>query len=375
MNNEQQNPETATPSVPIFYFGEGEKWKEISFDLLCQSKAYLKSNRKPPESRPVEAYELIEDVNGILAKYNIAYFMQPILVQANGSENVMTRREREEIPLDKTPIDTWIFNKILIQWIFAFEGSRDLKPGISCAFHEKGIDFAFGIYNRVCTNHCIFGDSWFTTYNTKRSQRKSYEDLLNALRVWLDDFENNVSIDIAMAQMMMDRLFYEQDSEDIIDTVLGALLRLAVRQNMPGTFTDAPFNITSVVKLTRGFETESIERDGIGGEKHDISLWEIYNAGTRLLKPSDTDIADIHMNNKEWGTFLLDRFIPDHKAQLPNIVEFVRKGIKGELPEPEDYENDPVLLADAMLEEEEQEDNVTERPRRRGRPPKHDKGD
>jgi hypothetical protein len=318
MNNDVETTDQVQNPSPIFFFAEGEKYKEISFDLLCQSKAYLNSNRKPPESRPVEAYELIEEVNAILDKYGIIYYMQPILVQANGSENVMTRKERAEIPANETPIDTWVFNKILIQWIFAFEG--DLKPGISCAFHDKGIDFAFGLYNRVCTNHCIFGDKWFTTYTAKRSQKKSYSDLMNALRVWLDDYEANISIDLAMARMMMDKLFIDQDSDDIIDSVMGALLRLAVRQNMPGVVCDAPFNITSVCKITRGFEGMILERHGIGGEFHEISLWEIYNAGTALLKPSDTDISDIHFSNKEWGTFLINRYLPNSEQELSNLT-------------------------------------------------------
>lgn len=338
MENEKQNPEKTSAGTPIFFFEEGEKWKEISFELLCQSKAYLNANRRPPDSRPVEAYELIEEVNAILDKYGIVYYIQPILVQANGSENVMTRKERAEIPANETPIDTWVFNKILIQWIFAFEG--ELKPGISCAFHDKGIDLAFGIYNRVCTNHCIFGDKWFTTYSTRRSQKKSYDDLMNALRVWLDDYHANISLDIAAARMMMQMVFTGKSTEDVLDTVIGALLRLAVRQNMPGNPLTAPFNITNVIKIARGFEGKRINRTGIDGAEQDITLWEIYNAGTALLKPSDTDISDIHASNKEWGTFLLERYFGDFYSDWLDIMANhvlleIKNGTYGQDPDPE----------------------------------------
>lgn len=283
----------------VFFFTDEEKHKTISPELLPLSVNLLNPDRTPPATRPVESFELMDQINQILQNENIIYDLRPVIVQRNGSDLLLNRQQRAEIPMDQTPVSAWQFKKILMQWVFANE--ENLKPGITVAFHERGIDMAFGLFNSFCYNHSIFGDHWYTTYNTKSSVKRLYEDMINGLIAWLHNFEQNLSIDREIVQRMMDTKFESKNKESLITYIIGALYRKAHNQAY-GNKEAAPFTINNLSQFVSDLQVHSFSTQGI--PSNTISLWDIYNIGTNLAKPEHMSIDAINQNNVLWGHFV-----------------------------------------------------------------------
>jgi len=297
--------------TPVFYFDEKETFRTIDLDLLEKSKYLLNPDRTPPPTRPVESFELIRNVNDILDSNNVVYSLQPIIVQRKGSELLLDKNQRATIPITEIPIDAWRFERILMQWVFPHESN--LKPGITVAFHERGIDMAFGLFNSFCMNHCVFGDQWYTTYNTKLAQKRMYQDMVNGLVAWLHNFDQVLSLDRARVQLMLDTTFGQSMIEDTMDMIAGKLYRKARAQAKGKGI--APLDISEV-----GLFVDNMMPILENINSKNLSLWDIYNVGTALMKAERMPIDSLNMNNVLWGEFVMDTFIPDHQEKALQIV-------------------------------------------------------
>ena len=271
-------------------FEKDENVKIITLSQLKQTCSLTDSGAKLPASRPLEHFQLIETVCERLDKANIKYEMDPIWV-AKGDSN--------RVPIldpDKTgAIKSWIFSRLVTRLQMIFGDNEKYNPAIAIGYNVKGLTLGMGINTRICSNQSIFGNNLTQTWG---KQSVDFQKVFNVLGDWLskydETFANNVKLLDAMEEI---QLIPQQVNE-----VLGQLQMEAVKNAYITPGLDAPFNIGQMSTFSKNLYNKHISKQDI------VSLSDIYNVGTDLLKPKTTDIVDIWANNNVFSNFIVNKF-------------------------------------------------------------------
>jgi hypothetical protein len=142
---------------------------------------------------------------------------------------------------------------------------------------------------------------------------------------------------------MKDHIIDESSVEHFLDAMIGRMYRNAVKCTYLGSGRSV-FNITQCSSFVQEMEhklTEYRERlveydDAVEGIKEEgselltpesltkpvLTLWEIYNWGTEILKPENTDVANVYQVAVDWGKFLMDyaNFDPAKAAEEVELL-------------------------------------------------------
>ena len=281
---------------PIFSFGENSV-AEVPYEMLQQSKMILNPKGEPVKSRPVQSWELITDVVERFRKIGIKHEISPIYVQRAGSHQVLTREERAMYNETNTPIDKWLFDKLITEIKLIDYSNQDGTSTIAISFNDRGIHIAWGFNVRTCSNLSIFGsDDSIKTYG---DDKRNYQDMI----LNLDNYLLKADEKSKFNMQIMDRMKEMKISgRKALNECVGGLYRSAVRQAYIDSKTEAPFNITTMSKFTQSLENNYQKL------KDDSSVWNLYNFGTDIIKPANVDITRILEDNKNWGAYIMNHF-------------------------------------------------------------------
>lgn len=166
------------------------------------------------------------------------------------------------------------------------DGETDeLTTNIAIAYHQEGLQVAFGTTVKICRNLCILGvEKMVANFgNGKISNDKIFESVDN----WLQNFGNYQERDIRIIQRMKEIECTKADVLRLIGTLTA--IRVAydngigeVRQRL----NNYPLNQAQISIFTESylrFEEENPR----------VNLWDVYNLGTHIYKPHSTEIPNI----------------------------------------------------------------------------------
>lgn len=287
---------------PVFVFPEDCKTAAITLEALHMSKMILGKGDRPERNRPVQSWELIDQVVALCTKHNMDFTLDPIYVQKNASWRAVTKEERAQFDENNTPVSKWVFDKCITRVHLNHAEDNETNVAIVISFHDKGITLAWGLNVRYCSNFNIYGGDCLYTFGTD-NQKESYESVIIRLENWIQNFEENRKREMAIRQMFIDCPI---SHEDQVDAIIGALYRAAVKQAY-GKGERAPFTINGMSTFVQAIMEEEIKEDG---EKLE-TLDDLYNFGTKVMKPGVVDIADISENSKLFAQFLMKRFLDE----------------------------------------------------------------
>jgi hypothetical protein len=281
----------------IFAFPEMQSVAELPYEMLKQSKMILNPKGEPLKSRPVQSWDLICDVEENIRKSGLKYEMAPIYVQKSGSHQVVTREEKGMFTESNTPIDRWLFDKLITEIKLPDFSNVDGTSTIAISFNDRGIQIAWGFNVRICSNLSIFsGNNSIRTYG---DDKRNYSDVLLNLNNYLSKAEELARMDMRIMDRMKE---IKLSGKKALNEVIGTLYRSAVRQSYVDSKEQAPFNITTMSKLTQNIENNYQKL------REDSSVWNLYNFGTDMIKPANVDITNIVDNNRSWGEFMVNHF-------------------------------------------------------------------
>ena len=279
----------------VIYKLEGEgKASVISLYHLRESQLVRMQNGKQIVTRPVQSWELIEHLQTALTSRNIPFELQPIYVQKSESQQILTSAERGMYNAENTPVSKWLFNQLITKINLNPKPGTDTTTSIALSFNKNGVLTAFGRDVRICQNMCVFGNNLMTTYG---NNKVPFEKMLELINHWLDNLAEKEAFDNRMIEGMK--------SIDISDNrevkrIVGNLYMQSVDQAYGSTI--APFTMTQMSVFVQALNKRLEEDSRLG------SVWDLYNMGTNLYKPTDVDMVNIFHAPKVWYDVLLTEF-------------------------------------------------------------------
>lgn len=287
----------------IFMFSPEESTKDIPLTTLSQSLMIRDAKGQAPKNRPIQSWELIETVEEACQKYGIDAEVKHIYVPKPSSTPVINREEKEIYASGQNiPIEKWLFNRVAFMVQLRHAADARMVTAIVGSFHDKGIQLAWGQHVNICSNMCIFGENSMYTFGDKKMP---YEKMMEVVVKWISEFEVKRNHDLEIIEQMKAYVIAPERIEGLMDALVGRLYRNAVKAAYHKG-EDQVFNISQCSEFVQHFETE-FKKNFDEHDRHiPISLWDLYNYGTAILSPENTDIVGVYSTVTEWGSFLAD---------------------------------------------------------------------
>jgi len=249
------------------------------------------------KTTPVAHYELIEQLMTILTEAGQAPVLDHIYV-SNQAGGTPLRNIEEQYGGVKNILQAWLLRKVTGKIFIPRLDSTDMQVSIAFAYHDKGIDVAFGHDVRDCSNMSIFGSNILHTYG--QNQNVDYQKMLDIIRDWAKDFDAMHERDLAIINKMINTEISKEDAQQF----LGKLLLLANASNLNKPVI-APLNVTQVSEVSRGLIQSDYD---ILETEEPYSLWKFYNDMTYILKADNNDITTLLTDVSEIGNMMVSEF-------------------------------------------------------------------
>lgn len=286
-----------------FTLSKDSKASEISLDLLRESQfIHTPTGNRSHITRPVQSWEMIDEVHGILSERGISHELNQIWVQNSEAQQVITREERERFSVEGTPINRWLFNQLVTKFSVGDALSDEYRSSIAISFNKNGIAVAFGENVHVCQNMSIFGNNLMTTYGASKIP---YDKMIEVVNHWMEKLPKKQQYNHRIINAMKG---IEINDPKMVYEIVGKLYTQSVRQAYGNQ--SSPFTIGQMSSLVRELDRQMQVDSTVG------TLWDVYNMGTNLYKPGEVDLANIYHLSKFWHDFLAEEFLEIKDAVL-----------------------------------------------------------
>lgn len=236
-------------------------------------------------------YELIDNVANILLDNGLKMQIDEIFAAQNKDRNQagVVILPQVEAELGKNAIEAHVLRRVFSNIRITDFDDDEYTTNMAIAFHQNGIQIAFGSMVKICHNQCILGAS--EVLSNYGNNKMSIEDMFNTIKIWAQNIEGKV---------IPERRQYEKMKSQIIPPaqilqMIGELqcIRIAhdtgdLRIRKQG---DYPMNNTQLNKFTEALMIKSVEQNDT------VSLWDIYNAATEMYKADRMEIPNILPQN------------------------------------------------------------------------------
>jgi len=296
---------TVKPTYRVL-FNKKERFEVLTLDELHQVNIPLADIQRS-RTTPVAHYELIEDLMRILTDAGQEPVLDHIYVTNQGGSTPL-RNIEEQYGGIKNILPAWILKKITGKIFIPRLDDPEMKCCVAFAYHDKGIDVAFGHDVRDCSNMCIYGSNILHTWG--KTQNVDYKRMLEIIADWSKNLDKMHERDLAIIKAMMT---IKVTSDEML-RFIGKLLALANASNA-GENVVAPLNVTQVSEMTRGLlNDEGIE---LFDSAEEVSLWRFFNAITFVMKVGSSDVTTLLTDVTEIGNMM----IQEYAIQVPEEVE------------------------------------------------------
>lgn len=166
------------------------------------------------------------------------------------------------------------------------DGETDeLTTNIAIAYHQEGLQVAFGTTVKICRNLCILGaDKIVQNYGRGKI---SNEEIFESVNNWLRNFGNYQERDLRVIEKMKSINCQKSDVMQLIGMLTS--IRVAFDQNIGEVrenLKNYPLNQAQISIFTENYLRFEQENPS-------VSLWDVYNLATHIYKPRTAEIPNI----------------------------------------------------------------------------------
>lgn len=287
-----------TNNLPVRQlFNNKEKVEILNLEELKKTNiAWADLQRS--KTTPVAHYELIQQLMTILTEAGQAPILDHIYV-TNQAGSTPLRNIEEQYGNVKNILQAWLLRKVTGKIFIPRLDTNEMQCSIAFAYHDKGIDVAFGHDVKDCSNMSIFGSNILHTYG--QNQNVDYQKMLDIIKDWAGNLDAMHERDLAIINHMVQVSITKERAQEFLGKL--NLLANAANMNKPVV---APLNVTQVNEVSRGL---------VGNKDFDIlcsedtySLWKFYNDMTEVCKPGNNDITTLLTDVTEIGNMIVKEF-------------------------------------------------------------------
>lgn len=277
-------------------FNNKEKVESLTLEELKMTNVAW-ADMQRSRTTPVAHYELIEKLMNILTEAGQEPILDVIYVTNQGGSTPL-RNIEEQYGNQKNILQAWLLRKVTGKIFVPRLETEDMKISIAFAYHDKGIDVAFGHDVKVCSNMSIFGSHILHTYG--QNQNVDYEKMMDIIKEWAGKLDKMAEEDRIIIRNMMGTSITKERAQEF----LGKLLILANASNMNKPVV-SPLNVTQVSEVSRGLLNSDFD---ILEAPDTYSLWKFYNNMTEVLKAGNSDITTLLTDVTEIGNMMVTEF-------------------------------------------------------------------
>ena len=278
-----------TQSMRTLDFDDKASTIDVSIDTLRRTAGYELATGKMPKSRPVDHHVFMTEVIGMFNTENaIDVSAEPIHISKRHTARVGwdSKKNGEIVPLDKYLVKRAITR---IHSNVKGNASTMLNPSVSICYNELGIEVAFGVNNKVCSNMTIMGSD--KIYKTYGSDKMDFYDMKDRVRRYIDNMGEWYQNDYKT----IEKLSNTEIDEKKINEMIGELLESAVYGM--NNHNDSILNCSQVNNLVR---------QRLKNRLKSHTAWEFVNWGTDFLKAQGNDFVTLNTANNKFNNYVLD---------------------------------------------------------------------
>lgn len=264
---------------------ELDKIQEL--DIQTLQATYKENDVFGNPLRGIYHYQVINNILNICERNGLKYDIQDIFAADNRSKQFpgVSKLPQVAATHGENAPEAHILRRVYTT-IRIHDGETDeLTTNIAVAYHQDGVQVAFGTTVKICRNLCILGaQKMVSNYG---SGKISNDGIFETVENWLRDFGNYQERDIRIIQRMKEIECTKPDVLRLIGTLTA--IRVAydngigeVRQKL----NNYPLNQAQISIFTESYLR--FEQDNSF-----VSLWDVYNLGTHIYKPHTTEIPNI----------------------------------------------------------------------------------
>lgn len=282
-------------------FEEKTNVLEITLDQLRQTSGLSDFDGKMPKTRSVEHFQLIDDLSEILDKNGLVPKVENIFVSKSDSKRIM------KLDPDKQGLlPSWLFQRLVSRINVESLGDDKSHTSIAIAYNTNGMSIAWGQNVRICQNMNIFGDTIMYTYGSGSNKVQEYEKIKQIFNEWCLGAESKRAFDLQIYKKMLEITLNKGND---IRKFIGDMHLDAVKTAYIDPKVNAPLNIGQLSEFSKLYLNDyGTKISEVGPENDFITLHDLYQVGTQILKPNKTDIVTIWDDVRNWGNNLIEKF-------------------------------------------------------------------
>lgn len=249
-------------------------------------------------------FVLLERIQDILTKANLNFEMEPIYATSGGASAFpgVTKLPVLEAQYGEGALQAHLLRRLITAFNIKKGETEDTTQSIAVAYHQQGIQVAFGPNVKICRNQCIYGSkNRFQTYGDGKME---VERLFQIVSDWILNYDEIRARDIAILEGMKTIVLNYNTVCDVIGEL--NLYRVAkdslrirpeyiLQQNQIGDLSVA------YLKYLQGDNKTLDYSKG-------LTLYEFYNMCTAMYRPQFTDLPNIIGRNHLLGDYLIEKF-------------------------------------------------------------------
>ncbi len=247
-------------------------------------------------------YQVINQIADICRNSGLNYDIEEIFAAQNRSKQnpgVVILPQVEAIH-GTNAAEAHILRRVFTTIRIKNSETAEMTSNIVIAYHQEGIQIAFGPCVRICHNQCILSPERIAAnYGTNKvSDAQLFESVEN----WMSNFFEYRETDLRILSKMKEINCTQNDVFQLIGLLTS--LRVAHDSSNPELRNEVknyPLTQSQISEFTEDYLEKAIESPI-------LNLWDVYNLATELYKPGKTDIPNLINQNFALMEVLTDRY-------------------------------------------------------------------
>lgn len=273
----------------------------LSLEELRQTVSERNSGGRPINS--VEHFEMFDRIIEKIQQSNHPYQINPIHTSDGGDRNYpgVTRIPYLEGEYGAMSLQSTLLRRAIGTIDILSNEDAESVGSMAIAFHQRGIQVAYGQKIKVCSNMSIFGaENVMSTYSFGTTSKiENVNKIIEVIGDWLHNHVEKRERD----QFIMRRMKEITVDYDEVSRLIGELNIMRVRKDTLHELQNYALNQTQINQFIERY----IKKYKVNPE--DVSsLWSIYNIGTEFHKAGSTDLPLIIPNNVTFSDYLIGRY-------------------------------------------------------------------
>lgn len=198
-------------------------------------------------------------------------------------------------------IEAHILRRVFVNMQLKDYDTDEFTSNLAIAFHQDGIQVAFGNMVKVCHNQCIMHKSQMVSSYGK-DKVEDFKKMFEIIGGWMLNSRDIIYADRDLIDRMKQQILRPQDVLQII----GHLTTLRVMHDTTNALIRVndtyPLNATQINKFTESLLLKQKERDM-------LSVWDIYDTATHMYKAQYMEIPNVLPQNIAMANYLTENWL------------------------------------------------------------------